>query len=97
MYRITTPYGDTYTTDDDGNVIESRNGKHTGDGKWRILGLVPVGSSRCFPIPLSEAVHMDGLLYKNGNPRFTVVDFDHGSYRQWGNTKHHGVKSVTRV
>jgi hypothetical protein len=28
--------------------------------------------------------------YKNGNPRFTVADYDHGAHREWGD----GVKRV---
>ena len=34
------------------------------------------------------------LLYKNGHPRYTVVDLDHGTTRIWSNTVHHGIKAI---
>ena len=58
------------------------------DGKsWEFIGLlkiIPFGRygefikrEDCFKIPEKE------LYYKNGKPRYHVVDIDHGSQRIW--------------
>lgn len=34
----------------------------------------------------------DRWTYKNGNPRYTALDFDHGTNRQWGS----GIRKLSR-
>lgn len=37
------------------------------------------------------------MLFKNGKPRFTVADLDHGTYRVWGNTDYRGIRSISCI
>ncbi len=101
-YRISTPFDDEYQLDKDGYVIKFSNGldltnspkSHIED--WQVLGIVelkPFGNIDGL-IPLSEAVGIDNYSFKNGNPKYTIIDLDHGTKRVIGNTKYHGVRSI---
>lgn len=85
---ITTPYGNKYEIDAEGRINGSDN--------WRLKGIEHVKKSWFIPIKdLTEKRLKElPLLYKNGNPQFTVRDLDHGTTRVWGNTKYHGIKSI---
>lgn len=58
-------------------------------GKWKALALV----RRCNfgiveTIPFAEWSKRLGSVqwtYKNGKPRYTLRDLDHGTVREWGN------------
>lgn len=93
---ITKPTGDKYETDAKGNFIRSPNGLHRRQGDWVMLGLDHVKRCEFVPfIQIPERLPTLDLLYKNGNPQWTVRDLDHGSTRVWGNTSYHGVKNIT--
>lgn len=67
--------------------IEKPDG-YISDGKsWEFIGLLekkPYGKTG-FVIPREEVFKMDksDLYYKNGNPKYYVVDIDHGTRRIW--------------
>lgn len=93
-YEIRTPYGNYYTLNEKGQVMEYSNGfKSSGSDSWKVLGLVelkPFGRIGKL-IPLSEAVKITCFTFKNGNPKYTAIDLDHGTRRMWGNVRCHGV------
>lgn len=98
--RFSTPHGDYFDVTTSGNIVRLDQPDFVPSGQWRFLGLQHV--QRSLFIPFAEVVRMlaDGTLpnlaFKNGKPQFTVRDFDHGSVRVWGNTRHHGVRSVSK-
>jgi hypothetical protein len=103
MLTITTPYGNRYRIHDNGDIETLVSLRGTGpvnnppSGKWKMLGIKPCNGGGFIPLErITKAwLAKNPLLYKNGNPRYTVVDLDHGTRREWGNTKHHGIKSIT--
>ena len=96
MLTIRTPYGEVYKIHDNGD-IQRQNVEHTVSGKWKLIGIRKVVGGPITPLAsiTKEWLATHELLYKNGNPRYTGVDLDHGTHREWGNTKHHGIKSIT--
>lgn len=107
IYRITTPYGKWYECDNRGYVIKCSNGLDNTEAnlhelmRWQITGIRAVDNfGRLSSITrLDEAAGMDkiGLLHKNGKPRYTIEDIDHGTTRVHGNIKAHGVKTVSTI
>jgi hypothetical protein len=94
MLNIKTPYGDAYKINSSGFI--SKLGVEPSEN-WRMLGLMPVQCWQLYNlIPLKEItpewIETHGVLYKNGNPRYTVADIDYGTTRVWGNTRVHGVQ-----
>lgn len=104
-YKIYTPYGNWYRVNQQGMVYECSNGLKKdptiGNGhQWDILGGTsthPFASVHV--VPLAELAEMSSkeLLYKNGNPKYTVVDIDHGTTRVHWNTKVHGIKRIEHI
>ena len=107
-YEITTPYGDRYILNSLGNVLEYSNGfkwqnynyptrslKENLD-TWKVLGLVEIKpfNNLGYLIPLKEAVKIKSYSFKNGRPRYTATDLDHGTTRVWGNWNYHGIKNI---
>jgi hypothetical protein len=100
--RIVTPYGDSYLVNEQGLITQ---GYHKLDypfsGEWILSGIANVKS------PNRRSFHLDDLWsmdlnkvqwrYKNGNPRYTVIDIDHGTTRVWGNTRVHGIRYICKV
>ena len=96
---IYTPRGDNYLIHENGN-IERRDIKgFQVSGQWKLLGLVHV-EYECF-VPFPQCFEKDGLPFplkwKNGNPAWTVRDLDHGTRREWGNTRYHGVSGFYKA
>jgi hypothetical protein len=93
ILNIRTPYGDTYKINSSGFI--STSGVKPSEN-WIMLGLMPVRCWRLYNlIPFNkitpEWLKTHEFLYKNGNPRYTVIDRDYGTIRCWGNTKVHGI------
>jgi len=93
LLHIFTPYGKQYVVDGEGRI--------NGSDAWRLVGLFPTHPfvrnwAHLIPFEDLTPEKIKGLQfrYKNGNPRYTVIDVDHGTVRQWGNTRHHGVHSM---
>ena len=94
--------------DDETYPVIKRDGKylitreHTSDfsGDWELLGIVRIGRRPDSMISPEEALNIEDWKYKNGNPKYTVVDLDHGTRRTWGgmyNGRPRGISSFARV
>ena len=104
-YKIITPYRNCYQLGSSGEVIRYSNGIDKTNAKrselmtWVVLGIAElkpfgrIGKT----IPLHEAVEIKDFTFKNGNPKYTIVDLDHGTTRIIGNTTAHGVNKVWKV
>lgn len=107
VYRIVTKSRHWYETDAWGCVLRCDNGLNKVGSSmrernsWRFLGLVPIDNFGRVGrmIFLDEAAAMpDGeLLYKNGKPKYTLVDVDHGTRRLHGNHLYNGVSDIRKV
>ena len=97
-YRIITKYGTTYEIDLDGCFLRSEQHKwdHPHD-TWKCTGIAelrPFGRLRF--IMLEDFIKMienSGTVwkFKNGKPKYTLTDRDHGTNRVHGNTAHYGI------
>ena len=105
MLVITTPRYDTYYVDENGCI--TRDIQYTNQsplvrtkpsGEWKLVGVRHVRKNIFIPLSKLTQEKIDSIqwLYKNGNPQYTVVDLDHGTHREWGNTKYHGIKWIRR-
>lgn len=94
LFEITTPYGATYQINNEGEIFSNIV---TPSGNWKIKGIEHVRRAEFIPFQqiTKEKIKSLDLLYKNGNPQWTVRDWDHGTTRTWGNTKVHGIKSIS--
>jgi hypothetical protein len=65
-------------------------------GGWRFVGVVkqlPFG--RLGPIiPPEKVLEIKDWLFKNGKPKYRVIDIDHGTVRVWVSPNSQGVKSI---
>ena len=104
-YRLRTKYGGWYETDSRGYVVRCDNGLDKSEASlhdlmsWQIMGIVevrPFGNVGPL-IRLDDALKIQTFRFKNGKPRFTIVDIDHGTQRVHGNTPVHGIVSVEKV
>jgi hypothetical protein len=101
-YVIVTQYGDKYETDAEGRVIKFSNGLNLENASkkelntWIVRGLHEIKPFNQLGrlIPLSEAVHIKEFHFKNGHPKYTLSDIDHGTIRIVGNWNCHGVRFV---
>ena len=96
---ITTPYGKTYKVDEQGRITRGDMKDMKPSNEWLFIGLVRTNavSQRVdirFQDITPEMLKELSLTYKNGNPRYTAMDWDHGTYSSWGNTKAHGIKNM---
>ena len=92
---INTPYGDQYVVNLETGEMYRPN--QSPSGEWKFVGFYSTRSASTI-IPLRDIREDPGLLdrvpwlYKNGSPRFTIRDTDHGTTRIHSNTTRHGVK-----
>lgn len=97
--HVITPYGTKY-------VINAKTGKFIqynehvfdkNDGhQWDCIGIgeiLPFGNIRRLPFQnfISMAENGEKFTFKNGKPKYTLIDADHGTVRIHGNTKYHGI------
>lgn len=97
MLTITTPYGNKYIIHDNGNIQRTDIADFVPSEQWKLLGIRKAGGGPLIPLSAitKEWLADNTLTFKNGNPRFTGVDLDHGTRREWGNTEYHGIKTIT--
>lgn len=101
-YIIATPYGNRYEVTSEGYVIKYSNGLDKSKASveelksWQVLGVHEIKPFNQLGklIPLSEAVNIKDWKFKNGKPRYTGADRDHGTYRVWGNWNYHGIETI---
>ena len=90
MITIQTPIGNSYMIDSEGRINQS--------SQWIMLGLVKTNGGGQLEIKFgdltAEWLQSHSLRFKNGHPRYTICDMDHGTRRIWGNTVYHGVKTI---
>lgn len=96
VLRIITPYGDRYNILENGNIVRLDIKDFEPSGEWKLLGLRHVNRNEFIPLAkiTPELLKSLPILYKNGNPQWTIIDYDHGSKRMWGNTKVNGIKEI---
>lgn len=96
MLNILTPYGNHYKVDSNGNIIRTDIKGFKPSKQWKFMGLSHVKRPDFIPLSSLTPKFFDGFntCWKNGNPQWTVRDWDHGTIREWGNTKYHGVERI---
>lgn len=99
-YWIRTPYGNTYDVTKDGYIVRTDMTLHP-SAQWRLIGLQELRATDRLStriIPFESLGHfidsIPSLTFNNGQPRYTVIDFDHGTQRTWGNTRYHGISAI---
>jgi len=104
-YKIYTPYGDIYELSKDGYVLKCNNRLDKTNASiqdlktWQIIGIeeiLPFNNLGRL-ISISEAVNISCFTFKNGNPKYAIIDIDHGTRRIHCNTKYHGIRSIFKV
>jgi hypothetical protein len=97
MIYFRTKYGDQYHVNEKAEIIRLDQKDFKPSQDWQLLGLRHVKTTTMF-IPFDSLKfwlsHNPTLLYKNGNPQYTIEDLDHGTRRTWGNTKFHGLVDI---
>ena len=102
LLRIQTERGEFYDVrTSDGAICRLDLKDFTPSGQWRMTGVVRTGPGWAYGtgfVPLADL--LAGLAtwdwrYKNGRPRWTVRDFDHGTTRIWGNKA--GIVAAWRI
>lgn len=95
LFKIHRPSGSPYIVWENGD-IERTDMKFTPSGNWKFLGLSHVKQNWFIPLKdiTPELLSTLPLRWKNGNPQFTGRDLDHGTTREWGNTKYYGISSI---
>jgi len=103
--EIVTPYGYRYLVNEAGQMIRRDTTSFQPSGEWIFAGMVSVRRSgwepditreRLFEMTTEELAKFD-FRYKNGNPKFTGSDIDHGTHRVWGNVNVHGIQFIRKV
>ena len=94
--EVTTMNGHRYIVHAPAGYIERTDMAFTPTHQWRMVGLVETRYNR-FAVPVTSLgawINCESSpvewLYKNGKPRYTVMDYDHGSHRTWGD----GIRSM---
>ena len=95
MLNFRTAYGNHYKVDANACIIRC-DIKMAPSGNWTFEGLAHVKFNEFIPFKLLTKTLVRNLntCWKNGKPRYTVIDIDHGTRRIWGNTKYHGVSRI---
>lgn len=90
---IITPIYEVYEVNEKGMIKSDRADFSS---TWLFKGIRSVKSNEFIPFERITPEVLSGLqlLYKNQNPRYTVVDLDHGTRRIWGNTKYNGIAGL---
>lgn len=87
-YRIQTESLKYYDIHDNGN-IERLDIKHTPSNNWQCIGfrkIKPFGYTGVIitPADLLQRSENGRTTFKNGKGKYILVDYDHGTVREWG-------------
>jgi hypothetical protein len=95
MLHIRTPYGKEFEINKAGQIIRM-DMEFTPSDDWKFLGISHVKRREfiAFTQLTPDVIKTLKLRYKNGKPQYTVIDLDHGTRREWGNTTAHGIQSL---
>lgn len=69
-----------------GKYLITREHNSNFSGEWEFLGVIPRLKGMRNIIGPNEALNITDWKFKNGTPRYCVVDKDHGSVRVWRGT-----------
>lgn len=86
MYELEDGSGQRYKVDSQGCIYAPN--KLNPSGEWKALALVRRNNFGSI-IAITLFAHWSWALptdwlYKNGKPKFTLRDLDHGTVREWG-------------
>ena len=105
ILNLETAHGDRYKVRREDNAIMRCDMPELGYSEdWLFAGLIKLnGTDRpARPLYPPDSVRMrvasgatfKEMRFKNGAPRYTMIDIDHGTRRMHGNTRHHGIVRV---
>lgn len=82
---ITTQSGKIYKVNSDQQIIRTDMSLRPTD-EWLFAGILPTNTTRLKRVVNYQSLKVSlptALKYKNGKPRYNVVDVDHGTIRVW--------------
>jgi len=96
---LKTKYGSEYQIAANGDITRLDICDFKPSGDWKMIGIEHVKRRDFIALRylIDGRFPLDNLLYKNGNPQWTVRDKDHGTIRTWGNTKYHGIAVMSTL
>jgi len=87
-------YGNEYMKlHDNGYITRPEIGMHTPSEQWRVVGAVSRNNwgqvtKRYLLSDVLERPESIPWHFKNGKQRTRIIDFDHGTHREWHSPKH---------
>lgn len=85
----------------DGKYLIARQHSKDFSEDWELVGILPIGAALSRIIKPEDAIaNITDWKFKNGNPKYTIVDKDHGIKRIWGgasNGVRRGINSFAKA
>lgn len=85
----------------DGKYLIARQHNKDFSEDWELVGILPIGAALSRVIKPEDAIaNITDWKFKNGNPKYTIVDKDHGTKRIWGGTSNgvrRGINSFAKA
>lgn len=85
----------------DGKYLIARQHSKDFSEDWELVGILPIGAALSRVIKPEDAIaNITDWKFKNGNPKYTIVDKDHGVKRIWGgasNGVRRGINSFAKA
>lgn len=85
----------------DGKYLIARQHSKDFSEDWELVGILPIGAALSRVIKPEDAItNITDWKFKNGNPKYTIVDKDHGVKRIWGGTSNgvrRGINSFAKA
>lgn len=85
----------------DGKYLIARQHSKDFSEDWELVGILPIGAALSRVIKPEDAIaNITDWKFKNGNPKYTIVDKDHGIKRIWGGTSNgvrRGINSFAKA
>lgn len=85
----------------DGKYLIARQHNKDFSEDWELVGILPIGAALSRIIKPEDAIaNITDWKFKNGNPKYTIVDKDHGTKRIWGGTSNgvrRGINSFAKA
>ena len=85
----------------DGKYLIARQHSKDFSEDWELVGILPIGAALSRVIKPEDAIaNITDWKFKNGNPKYTIVDKDHGTKRIWGGTSNgvrRGINSFAKA
>ena len=85
----------------DGKYLIARQHSKDFSEDWELIGILPIGAALSRVIKPEDAIaNITDWKFKNGNPKYTIIDKDHGTKRIWGgaaNGVRRGINSFAKA